>query len=192
MGRTSVLFPHWLLIAHSACGTRTLKRQRLRNGRRVPACMHDVNAGDAAPVCLHHDDLRYCLYLLVVKMWCQIHVYNVLIDMIIFLRPLWKNVFNVRQFVRVCTLMVKGRSSIYARTFSRPLDLYDHYRQDDVAWIYMMSEGSLWLPNVENLGAQFRRSCTEGVCISLYLLVALQLHVLGVSIVNRKKFHLGE
>ena len=101
---------------------------------------------------------------------------------------LCKNVFNVRQFVRVCTLMVKRRSSIYAWTFSRPLDLYDHYRQDNVAWIYVMSEGSFWLPNVENFGAQFRRSCTEGVCISLYLLVALQSHVLGVSIlVNRKK-----
>ena len=44
--------------------------------------MHDVNAGDAAPVWMHHDDLRCCLYLLVVKMWCQIHVYNVLIKMV--------------------------------------------------------------------------------------------------------------
>ena len=87
LGRTSVLSLTEFWSQNSACGTRTfLKRQRLRNGSRVP-CMYDVNAGDAAPVCMHHDDLRYCLYLLVVKMWYQIHIYHVLIDMIIFLRP---------------------------------------------------------------------------------------------------------
>jgi hypothetical protein len=83
--------------------------------------MHDVNAGDAAPVWMHHDDLRYCLYLLVVKM----HVYNVLIKMM-------PERSRRSPICRVCTLMVKRRSSIYARTFSRPfLDLYNHSQQEE-------------------------------------------------------------
>ena len=63
-----------------------------------------------------------------------------------------ENVLHVRQFVRVCTLMVKSRSSIYARTFSRPLDSYDHSRRENVAWIYVMIVGSFMTARCKEFG----------------------------------------
>jgi hypothetical protein len=125
----------------------------------------------------------------------SIHIYDVVIKMILLRRALCSRARTFSTFVNlagyVSWWLRGGRRCTHGHSRDHWIrtTILDKKMSREFTW--WLRAQFFWLPNVKNLGAQFRRSCTKGICISLYSLVALQSHVLGVSIVLLKIWFRG-
>ena len=110
----------------------------------------------------------------------SIHIYDVMIKMILLRRAFCRLARTFSTFVNlsgyVSWWVRGGRRYTHGRFrdhWIRTTILDEKLSREFTWWL----RAHFWLPDVKNLGAQFRRSCTKGVYISLYFIVALQSHV---------------